>query len=712
MTPSPSVSSTGPNAVASSDAASPRPTVLPDPKHEIYGFVPYWEMDDTIADHIAETDLTTLGLFSVTHRRERRARRAERLQRIRGDVGRRHDPRSARPRARGSRSCTRASGRPRTGASTTSRRRRTRWIEELVGLVDGARGRRRSTSTSRRLPIEHVPTTARSSAGCATRSESASPDAQVSVATQANEVGAAMAARPPRRRRRPDLPHGLRLPLGGLAAGRVGADRPARWRAQGPRLVARPVRGARRAGRPDAARAAAVRDDVAGRSAPASGRPSTGRGDAWVPRRNLRGLRRSRRSRRRTSRPRASSSMSSRPRSPRPSRRPNVPGVPAECQPRADRAGTPSTTTLRAASRRSFASPTSAGWPVPGSGRSATSAAYPTTRGSSRRSRPASCRQSGRLPISTGRREDRRTMLLPSIDDHLRTAIRLATDNVAAGQFPFAGAGRRRRWRRRGRRRPASTPAGATRDPAAHGEVEAIRAACRRLGTFDLSGTIVVSSCHPCPICQAVAGHRRGSRGSPTRRTREQAAAGGFGFSDGDGGKASTTVDGAMVTELEHVAIDGAASAPFDAWLASDQSVLDAAPGRSTRLRVAVTAHGPRRRRSRSTAMSLGLPQLADWSSPDGKGRRARRRAGDARAHRRGAGRAASIAIEVGRRVAGPVRCRARGRRLGGGRSAHAPQARCRRLLGEGPVDTPWGDRNVRLTAPADLQLTLFTKTG
>ena len=33
-------------------------------------------------------------------------------------------------------------------------------------------------------------------------------------------------------------------------------------------------------------------------------------------------------------------------------------------------------------------------------------------------------------------------------------------------------------------------------------------------------------------------------------------------------------------------------------------------------------------------------------------------------------------------------------------------------LLGKGPVDTPWGERIVRLSAPADLQLTLFTKVG
>ena len=43
-------------------AATPRPPA----GHELYGFVPYWEMDDTIADHLAITPLSTLALFSVT----------------------------------------------------------------------------------------------------------------------------------------------------------------------------------------------------------------------------------------------------------------------------------------------------------------------------------------------------------------------------------------------------------------------------------------------------------------------------------------------------------------------------------------------------------------------------------------------------------------------------------------------------------------------
>ena len=42
-------------------------TPAPIPGHELFGFVPYWEMDGTIAAHLAKTPLTTLGLFSVTH---------------------------------------------------------------------------------------------------------------------------------------------------------------------------------------------------------------------------------------------------------------------------------------------------------------------------------------------------------------------------------------------------------------------------------------------------------------------------------------------------------------------------------------------------------------------------------------------------------------------------------------------------------------------
>ena len=43
-------------------------------------------------------------------------------------------------------------------------------------------------------------------------------------------------------------------------------------------------------------------------------------------------------------------------------------------------------------------------------------------------------------------------------------------------------------------------------DPTSHGETEAIRDACRRLGTVDLRGCALYSSCEPCPMCVAAMG--------------------------------------------------------------------------------------------------------------------------------------------------------------------------------------------------------------
>lgn len=41
----------------------------------------------------------------------------------------------------------------------------------------------------------------------------------------------------------------------------------------------------------------------------------------------------------------------------------------------------------------------------------------------------------------------------------------------------------------------------ATNDPTAHAEVAAIRLACKKLKTFDLSGCVIYTSCEPCPMC-------------------------------------------------------------------------------------------------------------------------------------------------------------------------------------------------------------------
>lgn len=41
----------------------------------------------------------------------------------------------------------------------------------------------------------------------------------------------------------------------------------------------------------------------------------------------------------------------------------------------------------------------------------------------------------------------------------------------------------------------------ATNDPTAHAEIVAIRAACEKLGAFELKGCEIYASCEPCPMC-------------------------------------------------------------------------------------------------------------------------------------------------------------------------------------------------------------------
>ena len=79
----------------------------------------------------------------------------------------------------------------------------------------------------------------------------------------------------------------------------------------------------------------------------------------------------------------------------------------------------------------------------------------------------------------------------------MREAIRLANESVHRGGGPFGAVVVKD---------GEMVASGAnsvtlTCDPTAHAEVNALREASRRLGTFDLSGCTVYTSCEPCPMC-------------------------------------------------------------------------------------------------------------------------------------------------------------------------------------------------------------------
>lgn len=64
-------------------------------------------------------------------------------------------------------------------------------------------------------------------------------------------------------------------------------------------------------------------------------------------------------------------------------------------------------------------------------------------------------------------------------------------------------------------------------DPTAHAEVNAIREACRKLGTYQLEGCEVYASCEPCPMCLGAIYWARPSK-VYYASTKEDAAGAGF----------------------------------------------------------------------------------------------------------------------------------------------------------------------------------------
>jgi hypothetical protein len=181
------------SAATATASASPSETPPPVPKHEVYGYVPYWEMDDTIAAHLATVDLTTLLLFSVTNARDGSIDTTQNgYKRITGAVGDRMI-REAHDRDVRVELVFTSFGNARNARFFGSLEVQDATIVSLVAMakklgVDGI------NVDVELLDFEFIPAYGGFVERLRLAAVAANPDAQVSVATTAGRTGAAMAA--------------------------------------------------------------------------------------------------------------------------------------------------------------------------------------------------------------------------------------------------------------------------------------------------------------------------------------------------------------------------------------------------------------------------------------------------------------------------------------------------------------------------------------
>jgi guanine deaminase len=106
-------------------------------------------------------------------------------------------------------------------------------------------------------------------------------------------------------------------------------------------------------------------------------------------------------------------------------------------------------------------------------------------------------------------------------------------------------------------------------DPTAHAEVTAIRDACVERGDFRLDGTVLYTSCEPCPLCLSAALWARVDR-VVFAADRYDAARGGF--DDLEFYELFTRDRSSWPTDVVGLALPDAVT-PFDTWLAHDTRV-------------------------------------------------------------------------------------------------------------------------------------------
>lgn len=149
----------------------------------------------------------------------------------------------------------------------------------------------------------------------------------------------------------------------------------------------------------------------------------------------------------------------------------------------------------------------------------------------------------------------------PADEQHLQRAVALATASGSEGGGPFGAVV----VTADGRAFDGANRVTAANDPTAHAEVEAIRAAATGLGTHDLGGSTLYTSCEPCPMCLGAALWARIDR-VVFAADRHDAAAAGF---DDAAFYAYFASDDRALMPVRQQSLD-ARTAPFEAWQANE----------------------------------------------------------------------------------------------------------------------------------------------
>lgn len=144
-------------------------------------------------------------------------------------------------------------------------------------------------------------------------------------------------------------------------------------------------------------------------------------------------------------------------------------------------------------------------------------------------------------------------------DQYMRMAVTAATDSIGEGGGPFGAV----LVTASGRVYTGTDQVLTTNDPTAHAEVMAIRAASEGEQNYDLSGSVLYSSCQPCPMCLTAALWARIPR-VVYAATAQQAAEAGF-----DDASFYRQLEGGLETvtdaDLTHIDLPNA-NQPFETW--------------------------------------------------------------------------------------------------------------------------------------------------